>query len=407
MAAGGTRFCSLQGCTRRVFVDAKTGVEHDYCGRTHAKAALEEQGLQLPPPHGMCHTCNLDGCEEPVWFDESSGRVHDFCCRNHAQQAQRTGLWPDSNRRLQGRSQSDNRCALPGCSAPRFVDQDTGWMHDFCGRTHAKQAQERGMMGYAGTGVDDSGMVDRVWSGRDGEAPYVISMLTNRHPKYKGIKDQFLATWLHDGAKPTVMRIYQVRNPRQVFTTYSSYKDSLAASAAGSDIRSAVNETRRWHGTSMSASCSFGIDINQRPCTDPACAVCTICATSFNLKHSGRAALGGSARRNLRYGRGLYFSRVSSKSNDYNESTERHVPQGRTRIMFLCKVALGAEWKVTEADLREQDIDANVAARGYGGRAHSVTGLTVGDGGALNYEENVVYANDAAIPSYLIVYRLY
>ena len=408
MAAGGGRFCSLRGCSRRVFVDARTGIEHDYCGRTHAKAALLQQGQELPPPHGACHLCNLDGCDQPVWFDESSGRVHDFCCFAHAQQAQARGIWPQSNRRLQGTSHPDNRCALPGCSAPRYVDRDTGFVHDFCGRSHAQQAQSKGMIGYGSLGEEDSsGMVDRVWRGRDGEAPYVISMLTNRHPKYQGIKGQFLASWLHDGAKPTVMRIYQVRNPRQVFNTYSNYMKSLAAmSADGSDVRTAVNETRRWHGTSMSASCSFGIDINQRPCTDPACAVCTICATSFDLSHSGRAALGGSARRTLRYGRGLYFSRVSSKSNDYNESTERRASQGRTRIMFLCKVALGREWRVADADLRESDIADNIVARGYGGRAHSVTGLTVSDGGKLNYEENVVYGNDAAIPSYLIVYRL-
>lgn len=158
MEASGTRFCSRQGCSRRVFVDARTGIEYDYCGRTHANAALEEQGLQLRPPHGMCHKCKLDGCARTVWYDESSDRVHDFCCRSHAQQAQRKGLWPESNRRLQGQSQSHNRCALPSCSAPRFVDQDTGFMHDFCGRTHAKQAQERGMIGCTGTGVDDSGI---------------------------------------------------------------------------------------------------------------------------------------------------------------------------------------------------------------------------------------------------------
>ena len=38
------RFCALQGCTRRAFVDVKTGHVHDYCGRTHAAIALEQQG---------------------------------------------------------------------------------------------------------------------------------------------------------------------------------------------------------------------------------------------------------------------------------------------------------------------------------------------------------------------------
>jgi hypothetical protein len=38
------RYCALHGCTRRAFVDVKTGHVHDYCGRTHAAIALEQQG---------------------------------------------------------------------------------------------------------------------------------------------------------------------------------------------------------------------------------------------------------------------------------------------------------------------------------------------------------------------------
>ena len=45
-------------------------------------------------------------------------------------------------------------------------------------------------------------------------------------------------------------------------------------------------------------------------------------------------------------------------------------------------------------------------ARGGGGGADSIVGLCTADGGALNYEETVVYRNAAAIPSYLIVYRI-
>ena len=45
-------------------------------------------------------------------------------------------------------------------------------------------------------------------------------------------------------------------------------------------------------------------------------------------------------------------------------------------------------------------------ARGGGGGADSIVGLCTADGGALNYEETVVYRTAAAIPSYLIVYRI-
>ena len=41
-----------------------------------------------------------------------------------------------------------------------------------------------------------------------------------------------------------------------------------------------------------------------------------------------------------------------------------------------------------------------------GGSMHSVQGVTCAEGGGLNFEETVVYRNDAAIPSYLIVYKM-
>ena len=54
----------------------------------------------------------------------------------------------------------------------------------------------------------------------------------------------------------------QVRNSAAVFARYEAYKNAVG------------NEQRRFHGTSMAPGCSFGIDVTQPPCTDPACAVC-------------------------------------------------------------------------------------------------------------------------------------
>jgi hypothetical protein len=58
------------------------------------------------------------------------------------------GLWRESNRKRQGCATADNRCCLPGCSAPRYVELATGFVHDYCGRTHARQV-----------GLDSSGRV--------------------------------------------------------------------------------------------------------------------------------------------------------------------------------------------------------------------------------------------------------
>lgn len=107
----------------------------------------------------------------------------------------------------------------------------------------------------------------------------------------------------------------------------------------------------------------------------------------------------------FRYARGLYFSRVSSKSNDYNMHSQRDNPKslgpGSYRCMFLCKVAEGAVYK-TQTEQLEEDAVREILTCGY----NSVVGESVANGGAINYEETVVYQNEAAIPSYLIVYRL-
>ena len=46
----------------------------------------------------------------------------------------------------------------------------------------------------------------------------------------------------------------------------------------------------------------------------------------------------------LRYGQGLYFSRTSSKSNDYAAGSERELggdgARRAVRAMFLCKVVI-------------------------------------------------------------------
>eukprot|EP00903_Cladosiphon_okamuranus_P012319 g11551.t1 len=96
-----------------------------------------------------------------------------------------------------------------------------------------------------------------------------------------------------------------------------------------------------------------------------------------------------------RYGRGLYFSSVSGKSNDYAGGSEQSRGGVRYRTMFLCNVAVGKA-KVTEAvDLP----DDQCPGQGF----DSVVG---NKGANLNYDETVVYDETAAIPSYMIVYRM-
>lgn len=369
--------CALPGCNLPVHVDAKTGFSHNYCGRQHAKQAL---GREVAEPHGYCHVCKLPGCHRPVFFEASSGRVHDFCCHTHALQAMNSGSHPRSNRG----TRADNaglRCALPGCTATRFRDETTGRLHDYCGRTHAFVALSRGLAPPYGSDATD---IYKTFRGRAGEPQYTISVLNNTHPKVDGIKRQFDASWAHPGPKPTVVRVLQVRNAAEIYERYRQYALNKGT------------EVRRWHGTSL--RCSFGIDIEQPPCADPHCAVCSIFARSFDVALAGTSAVGG-LRRALRYGGGIYFSKCSSKSNDYANPSERAVAGERYRVMFLCRVSLGRVYHASVGQI--PDISGIINPLAY----DSIVGLTTAEGGELNYEETVVYSGHAAIPSYLVVYR--
>jgi len=390
--------CALPGCTLPVHVDAQTGLRHDFCGRTHAQQALKrEYGRDLGPPHGSCHVCQWPGCRRQVFFEAATGRVHDFCGQTHATMAMRQGLHPSPNKEkassTTGSSSSSSSgsgaCALPGCAAQRYVDRATGRRHDYCGRTHAKLAEQRGLMPPSEIGVAETDAdTYKIWRGRASDPPYAIAVLNNSHPKVPGVKEQFLASWKHPGPKPTVTRVLQVRNAKEIYGTYAKYRFAKG------------NEDRRWHGTALSPRCSFGIDPDQPPCAYPDCAVCNILARSFDLARAG-SSLPGGQRMRLRYGPGLYFSKCSSKSNDYALHSERKFDKhrGTYRVMFLCKVAQGNVYRTKEPTI--DDVQP-ILRNDY----HSVVGLTQDHGGALNYEETVVYDKNAAIPSYLLVYRL-
>ena len=187
------------------------------------------------------------------------------------------------------------------------------------------------------------GKVSRVWRGRAGASPYTLSVLTISHEKYASVVFQFERSWEHQGPKPRVTKILQVRNAEQVLASYSNYKLDVEANGVSAD------EARRFHGTTMSQDCSFAIDPNQPPCQNGACAVCSICANSFDLTRAGKGPNAGTAAaaalRGLRYGRGLYFSKVSSKSDSYASGSERagqgSTAAARPRVIFLCKVVLG------------------------------------------------------------------
>jgi len=112
--------------------------------------------------------------------------------------------------------------------------------------------------------------------------------------------------------------------------------------------------------------------------------MCSIMRTSFKV------ALTGTAGRNFhRFGIGIYASATSSKSDDYAKNTA----QSKYKAMFLTTVIVGNGKKRTN-----DKKDYTCAPPGF----DSILGET---GDSLNFDEVVVYEDDAIRPSWLVIYE--
>ncbi|KAF5390904.1 hypothetical protein D9757_004029 [Collybiopsis confluens] len=203
------------------------------------------------------------------------------------------------------------------------------------------------------------------------------------HVTFTGVSEQFKASWRHVGTKcPTVKRIYKIVSPQASLAAYNAYKAAVEAkgqfAAAG---RSAGNENRRWHGTKR--ECHLGDKGQTQFCSSPTCSLCCIVKTSFDLTLFGKKTGWG------RFGKGIYTSSTSSKSNDYSTNENRC----SLKAMLLNKVIVGKGCKLTQ-----DNTILTAPPAGY-------DSVLAEKGGSLNYDELVVYTNDAIRPSFLVMYE--
>ena len=160
----------------------------------------------------------------------------------------------------------------------------------------------------------------------------------------------------------------------------------------------------------------------------------------------------------LRYGRGLYFSATSGKSNDYSAASERERPLGNGRrvpwrLMFVCQVSTGRTHETRSATIQQAELDLLLgdseeaaedggreqrrpprgvrssavgdaghsaaigengrpklhqlpASNSRGGLIDSITGVPSATPGGLNYDEVVTYSDSSAMPTFLVAYAL-
>ncbi|KAG8816814.1 hypothetical protein FRC18_000807 [Serendipita sp. 400] len=375
------------GCgikTRRF--DTNTGSYFDYCG-LHCRNAVRNGNWGASPLNGQTTTaaassssfvpqqirsgqpvqnpsssnCIAPNCNRPRWYNPQQGDYSLFCsikCRNanphlqSQQQPQRSQPQPSHAPAVVGSSLGQRACVI--CKSAPY---DAARESLFCGYACLKKAEAM--------------------------APGIIEIPMS-HPKFRNIAHQFTQKWLHTNvAFRPPKHIYIVLQSATQKASYARYKAKVEREgnfvASG---RTEGNENRRFHGSTR--QCRLGDPGNTQLCSNTNCPLCGILRTSFDLAFF-KVKTGFA-----RFGRGHYTTATSSKSDSYstNGSTSSY------KAIIMTKVVVGRGYKMTQ---NAQTLTA--PPTGF----HSVLGEPV-QGGKLNYDELVVYDNDAIRPAYLIVY---
>jgi len=194
---------------------------------------------------------------------------------------------------------------------------------------------------------------------------------------YHDVTRQFAQQWKHPTPVPSIIKLWKVNTDQTVANRFSSYQRRIEQSRGipGGNTR------RRFHGTVR--QCRLGDTSSERAfCVLRSCNVCRIIKNSFQVARAGRRTNFG------RFGAGIYTSATSSKASDYSAETA-----SSNKAMLLNDVVMGRVIKLTRT---------NTSLR----RPPPGFDAVIGEPGEdLNYDECVVYDNDAIRPSFLIIYR--
>lgn len=330
---------------------------------------------ELLPPDQIClfKGCTAKRCKE-------GNKTHEFCRRRHAklhQQDQETVLSQDDmcktpgcknrrrkrengggyfdfcslycrdNQQKEGQAMVPmtmrDKCLLPGCKKFKYQDPCNRRIHDFCSRTHAAEASQNG------TVVMDE-----------------ITITLTSAQERTAVTTKFTAKW-SKGTCPTVEHVFSVCNAK-LKKIWTSYKDALATPST----------EEYFHGTKLMCD----IIGSKALCSDQECGICGIANIGFDRR---------CIRKNInfqRFGHGFYLAPNSSKCHDYTQG------KGGFRAMLLFDVCPGNKYQ-----LKRDDETLTSPPEGY----HSIHGKS---GISLNYDELVLYNADAALPKYVILYRM-
>ncbi|KZT66592.1 hypothetical protein DAEQUDRAFT_730004 [Daedalea quercina L-15889] len=229
--------CCYPGCQKGVWQNPD-GSYSAFCSKKHRDAMTVQQQPWNGLNAGGTKLCK--NCRSRPGFVEGS-RVHDFCgmrCRIAYQSGgnQATG------------GQVTELCLLCGLR-PKVVIK--GKLSDFCSNTCKEDTFK--------------------------SAPLILS-IGEEMASFKDVSKQFLDSWKHKKALPSVVKIWKIYCNKSHTDNFFSYKGAIERKIG----QTGGNSRRRWHGTSR--TCTIGDSEDQTNlCQDVACSLCRIIETSFDI----------------------------------------------------------------------------------------------------------------------------
>ncbi|EKM78961.1 hypothetical protein AGABI1DRAFT_41363 [Agaricus bisporus var. burnettii JB137-S8] len=367
-------YCSL----RPKYSDS--GRLHPYCSKTCASKdkrknwtpAMGNQPPQLAVPGAFCEHCLVN----VKYFDGT--KTHPFCSKACAKKANRK----QSLNVTIPAPKPPGICQAPNCQSQVYTNSN-GSLGEYCSIAHKTLGETLCLMCLQAPKTTLSHFCSQTCIDKVEKLGSTILEVPVGHVTFKSVADQFKSSWRHNSQCPSVRRIYKICFPPSSLAAYNTYKSSVEARGQfASQGRSAGNENRRWHGTRR--ECHLGDKGNTQLCASSTCSLCSIVKNSYDLSLFGKKTGWG------RFGRGIYTSSTSSKSNDYSQNDCK----SNLKAILLNKVVVGKGHKLTH------DLTSLTAP------PHGFDSVLAERGGSLNYDELVVYTNDAIRPSFLVMYEL-
>ncbi|KAI0688515.1 hypothetical protein BC835DRAFT_308291 [Cytidiella melzeri] len=372
--------CAYPNCDSKVW-QGLDGSVSSYCSSKHRDAMAAEADHA-----STCKNCN----RRPAYIE--NGHRHDYCGRRCANDATTKSSSSASTDGSTGPSLDSTKpkdaaqCGISSCRRSVFVGKN-GFASQWCSRAHRTQSLRIDgteaclLCNQQPKALLTAGLSDYC-SRKCGQdalklAPGILP-INNNYTVFEDVKQQFIRQWKHRTPVPGVIKVWRIIGLKPLYDDFANYKLSVEMNRnlPGGNCK------RRWHGTVR--ACRIGDDENQNTiCMEQTCSLCRIIETSFRLAKFGKRTNYG------RFGQGIYTSATSSKANAY----VKQLGQSSHRAMLLSDVVLGNAKK-----LYVDDSSLKQAPEGF----DSVIGEP---GHSLNYDEAIVYKNEAIRPLFLVIYQ--